>query len=669
MQEWQNITTDNWILQAISGYKIEFTELPIQVKAPREIPFIGEQWEIVDNEVKQLLQKGAIVRSEHEPGEFISTIFIVPKPNGKFRPVINLRYLNEFVVYNHFKQETFNVVLDLIQKNDFFTKLDLSDAYFSVPIHEEYTKYLKFSWDGTLYKFVCLPFGLSVAPFLFTKILKPVFAWFRQQNIRCSYYIDDSFNMNQDKMVCKQNAEIMDGKLESLGFDINREKSVLEPCQRIVFFGFIVDSVEFKIFLTEEKLQKIILKAKDLIERGVVVVRDLASFIGLVVNAFYAVFEAKLHYRCLERNKVLGLAGTVDFDKKVRLSEASVNELCWWRDKVRQKNGKNIRPGDVDFICRTDASLQGFGGMDIKSKQCTSGRWTLEESQYSINYLELLAIFYVLKALYSRIDNKHIEIQTDNVSAKAYINDFGGMESGQMDGLAIQIWNWCLERNIHISAIHIAGEDNVDADFYSRNFSDSTEWMLKQNIFDRICQHYFIPDIDLFASRLNKRLDRFVSWFPEPGNSFSDAFSVSWTDFSPYIFPPFNLVGRVINKVVNDQVDRAIIVFPWWTSQSWFPVLLDNLSSFPVRLPRHGDLLTLAHNGEQHPLAKRLKLIAAEVSGRASRIEEFRKILQSSSQNLGRKVPCCSTSMHGELGMFGTLLGIPVPFKQLKQLC
>ena len=183
-EKWHQITNDPWVLEAISGYKIHFDSLPYQFKIPIEIPFSGDQFLLVDNEVKELLSKGVIVPSESECGEFISTLFIVPKKNGKFRPVINLRYLNQFVHYDHFKQETFKVVLNLIQENDFFTSTDLNDAYFSVPIHENYQKYLKFSWRGVLYKFVCLPFGLKSSPYVFTKILKPVYAWFRQQNIR-----------------------------------------------------------------------------------------------------------------------------------------------------------------------------------------------------------------------------------------------------------------------------------------------------------------------------------------------------------------------------------------------------------------------------------------------------------------------------------------------------
>jgi len=108
---------------------------------------------------------------------------VVSKPNGKWPPILNLKYLNEFVVYNHFKLETFQVVLDLIQPDDFFTKIDLTDAYFAVSIHSESRKFLKFSWNGVLYEMTCLPFGISIAPFLYTKICKPVFSWFRAQSI------------------------------------------------------------------------------------------------------------------------------------------------------------------------------------------------------------------------------------------------------------------------------------------------------------------------------------------------------------------------------------------------------------------------------------------------------------------------------------------------------
>ena len=72
------------------------------------------------------------------------------------------------------------------------------------------------------------------------------------------------------------------------------------------------------------------------------------------------------------------------------------------------------------------------------------------------------------------------------------------------------IWNWCVSKDIYISAVHAAELSNVRADFLSRHFSDSTEWALKRQIFLKICKQYFLPDVDLFVSRLNKQTDTFV---------------------------------------------------------------------------------------------------------------------------------------------------------------
>lgn len=663
---WKKFTSDPWILQTISGYKIDFDSFPVQEIIPREIIFSDSERKIVNQEIQILLFKGAIVPSKYEHGQFVSNIFIVPKPNGKFRPVINLKYLNYFVTYEHFKQETFSVILDLIQENDFFTSIDLKDAYFSIPVHEDFQKFLKFIWEGQLFQFICLPFGLASAPRIYTKVLKPVYAWFRKQGFRCSYYIDDSLNMNKDRDVCRSNALKMSETLDSLGYTINKEKSVFVPTQRIVFFGFIIDSVLFKVFLPEEKVQKIISLARYLLIRGTVVVRMLASFIGLIINAFYAVLEAPLHYRALERDKIAGLGISRDFDREVILSKSSVSEINWWIDNVDKKNGKLIRQKKSTVTLQSDASLQGWGGFDVESQISIGGRWTLSESENTINYLELLAIFYTLKAFCSDKISMHVTIQSDNTSAVAYINNMGGMASMHMDMLARQLWNWCIARNIFVSATHLSGSLNCQADFSSRNFSDSTEWMLKKEIFKRICDQFFVPDIDLFASRLNYQVEKFVSWFPEPGCYKSDAFSFSWEMFIPYIFPPFNLIGKVLNKIVEDSVSKAILIVPHWPSQAWFPILLSMLISHPVRIPRHKDILVLPHNGQSHPMARRLSLVALLVSGISSRSEDFQSQLSISYFHPGVKEQRNSTVWLGESGVFGVYMGKVIRFVRLR---
>lgn len=177
----------------------------------------------------------------------------------------------------------------------------------------------------------------------------------------------------------------------------------------------------------------------------------LASFIGLIINAFYAVLEVHLHYRALERD--LGISR--DFDKHITLSKSSVSEINWWINNVDKKNGKLIRQKKSTVTLQTDASLQGWGVFDVESQISTGGRWTLYVSENTMNYLELLAIFYTFTAFCSEKVAVDVPIQSDNTSAEAYSNNMGGMASTQMDMLARQIWEWRIDIFFYIYLQHI----------------------------------------------------------------------------------------------------------------------------------------------------------------------------------------------------------------------
>ena len=88
----------------------------------------------------------------------------------------------------------------------------------------------------------------------------------------------------------------------------------------------------------------------------------------------------------------------------------------------------------------------------------------MSEKGHHINYLELLAIFYGLQVFCSEMKDIHISTQSDSTNVKAYINNFGGMASREMDFLAKNIWENCLSRNIFISVCYIASSVNC-ADF------------------------------------------------------------------------------------------------------------------------------------------------------------------------------------------------------------
>ena len=131
--------------------------------------------------------------------------------------------------------------------------------------------------------------------------------------------------------------------------------------------------------------------------------------------------------------------------------------------------------------------------------------------QYHINYLELLAASYVLQAFVLNLRDVHVRLKLDNSTAVAYINKMGGIKSPSLNSLSRTLWEWCIERNIIISAQHIPGKENLVADSSSREFSSNLEWWVDIDFFNQITNMVFVPDIDLFASRLNAKTDCFVS--------------------------------------------------------------------------------------------------------------------------------------------------------------
>ena len=138
-----------------------------------------------------------------------------------------------------------------------------------------------------------------------------------------------------------------------------------------------------------------------------------------------------------------------------------------------------------------------------------------------------------------------------------------------LNNLAIEIWQWCITRNISVSAVHIAGILNADADCKSCIFSDKNEWMLNRNLFTEIFTEFLQLNIDLFAARLTTQLTLYCSWQPDPGSAFVDAFSIDWSDFNFYAYPPFSLIARCLQKI-----QQYIMIVPVWPTQTWFPLLL-----------------------------------------------------------------------------------------------
>ena len=163
-----------------------------------------------------------------------------------------------------------------------------------------------------------------------------------------------------------------------------------------------------------------------------------------------------------------------------------------------------IRREPVHLTLYSDASLEGWGGTDEVTH--VGGRWTEAEMPYHINALELQVAYLTLQALGVPHKNVHLRLMLDNPTATMYINKMGGTHSVVCNLVAKAIWERAILRNVRLSAAYIPGSQNKIADFKSRHFDENTEWSLSPVLFARLSQVFYIPWVDLFASRLNRQV-------------------------------------------------------------------------------------------------------------------------------------------------------------------
>lgn len=338
----------------------------------------------MNEEIDKLIRCGAIVECEPCEGQFLSSIFLIKKSNGKNRFILNLKSLNKFIYTPHFKLEDYRTAMRLLSKDAFMCSLDLKDAYFSISIDTEYRKYLRFLWLGKLYEFQVLLFGLNIAPYIFTKLMRPVVQYLRNQGLMSVIYLDDMLLFGDSYSACSRNYNLTKELLESLGFTINHDKSVDTPSQTANFLGFSLNSVEYTIGIPDDKRQKI---KNELLHFSSIKrcrLRNFAHLIGLLVSICPAVPYGWMYTKRLERTKFLYLKDNDNYDQFINVPDSLHEDFNWWLRNIDVCNNP-IRTGNYQLEIFSDASLTGWGV--YCSDMRASGQWSkLELTQHTISW-------------------------------------------------------------------------------------------------------------------------------------------------------------------------------------------------------------------------------------------------------------------------------------------
>lgn len=639
LNNWLQITNDNFVLKIVSeGYKIQFINNPVFPQSIISSCSCPLKANAIQTQIDAYLSSSAISVIPPCSNILLSRIFLVKKANGKDRLIIDLSQLNLQINKVSFKMETHEHITNLIELSDFMASIDLSDAFFSIPVHKDYKKYLCFQFNNIIYQFNVLPFGLTSSPRIFSKVLKPVIKHLRKLCIKISFYLDDIFLCHSSATILQEQLSLTLNLLSSLGYSPNYSKSHLTPSRSLKHLGFTWNSALMQLSVPEDKVSKIKSFASTLLSCDPSL-RNISSFLGTANSLSPAFPYAPLYFRKLQIFHSLLVKSKLPWNSKISLSQDSKSDLEWWSSCSFPLRPASLTSSLPDFTLSTDASLSGWGGV-LSSGQHVSGSWSSEEASCHINLLELTAVYFSFLSFLSILKNSHVLILSDNFTTVSFINRKGGTHSQKLCSISLSLWELLLKNNITCQASHIAGKLNVNADFLSRKVFSSNEYSISSFAFTKLLSLLpFSPSMDLFASRLNAKLNKYCSWKHDPFAFQVNAFTFTWPNCT-YMFPPINLIPKCINKFINDDVQYSILITPAWSGLISLPLILSKLTNDPI---------FILHEHLEGPLPTRhpFNLMAWIISNNPALILAYQQKLQNLSSKAFLPPPSPPIVDHG----------------------
>ncbi len=603
LEAWLTLPSlSRWLTRTIRlGYAIQFARRPPKFNGVLETSVAVRNAPVLREEIAVLLAKDAIEPvppAEMRQG-FYSPYFIVPKKGGGLRPILDLRVLNRALHKLPFKMLTHRRMIKCIQPQDWFAAIDLKDAYFHVSILPRRRPFQRFAFEGRAWQYRVLPFGLSLSPRVFTKVVEGALTPLREVGVRILNYLDDWLILAQSREQLGDHRDLVLRHLSQLGLRVNWEKSKLSPVQRISFLGVELDSVSMTARLTEERAQAVLNCLSSFRGRNVVPLKQFQRLLGHMASAAAVTPLGLLHMRPLQHwlhSRVPRWAwrrGTL----RVGISQQCRRSLSPWTDLAFLRAGVPLEQVSRHTVVTTDASSTGWG--TTCNGQAASGLWTGPRLLWHINCLELWAVHLALRQFRPLLLGKHVLVRTDNTAAVSYINRLGGIRSHRMSELARHLLLWSHTQFKSLRAVHIPGQLNRAADALSRQLTFPGEWRLHPETIRLIWSRFGEAQVDLFASPESSHCQLYFSLTEGPLGT--DALAYSWPRaLRKYAFPPVSLLAQTLCKLREDE-EQVLLVAPLWPTRTWFPELISLATVPPWRIPLRKDLLSQGLGTIWHP--------------------------------------------------------------------
>lgn len=563
-----------FILSVIrDGYKIPFIDLPPPRVSHNNSSALKER-EFVSEAIFDLL-KNKCVEVLDRPPTIINPLSVSVQSSGKKRLILDLRHVNLYIFKQKFKCEDISVALKVISKGFYLFKFDLKSGYHHVEIYPDHRKFLAFSWDfgdGVVkyFQFAVLPFGLSSAPYLFTKLLKPVLTSWRCKGIPMVIFLDDGLGGGANKIQAKINSLTVNADLLKFGFVVNEEKSLWEPVQVITWLGIVLDTNQGFISVTEQRISKLKVGIDSILKGDYTIVRDLASIVGQIISLTPCVGRVA---RIMSRSMYAVVNEKVSWNSTVELTKEACDEITFWNQNVDSLNCRSpwlplCQPAKFVY---SDASDQACGSFIQNEGKIFHQNWSPAEGKKSFTWRELKTVELALTSFAPTLQGKPVAWLTDNANVVSIVH--AGSKVTELHHLALRIFHVCVSFGISLEMKWIPRNLNANADHLSR-IIDIDDYTINDDVFQMLDFKWGPHTVDRFACSYNAKLVRFNSRFYQPGAEAVDAFLQNWEFENNWLLPPVSQIARVI---AHSRVCKAegTLVLPMWKS-SYFWVLLCN---------------------------------------------------------------------------------------------
>ncbi len=254
-------------------------------------------------------------------------------------------------------------IIKCIQPQDWFAAIDLKDAYFYVLILLRHRPFLRFAFEGRAWQYRVLPYGLSLSPRVFTKVVEGALTPLREVGVRILNYLDDWLILAQSREQLGDSRDLVLRHLSQLGLRVNWEKSKLSPVQRISSLGVELDSVSMTARLTEERAQAVLNCLSSFRGRNVVPLKQFQRLLGHMASAAAVTPLGLLHMRPLQHwlhSRVPRWAwrrGTL----RVGIIQQCRRSLSPWTDLAFLRAAAPLEQVSRHTVVTTDASSTGWG--------------------------------------------------------------------------------------------------------------------------------------------------------------------------------------------------------------------------------------------------------------------------------------------------------------------